>query len=50
MSGAWTGPGRIEFDGGTSEALVCKAYYTTTDHSDGLSIAGQAQLRRQHLL
>jgi len=39
MSGFWMGPGRIEFAGGTSEALLCKAYYTTKDHSDQLSIA-----------
>ena len=39
MSGFWTGPGRIEFDGGTSETLVCKAYYTTKDQGDGLGIA-----------
>lgn len=39
MSGFWTGPGRIEFDGGASEALVCKAYYTSKDGGDGLGIA-----------
>jgi hypothetical protein len=38
MSGFWMGPGRIEFDGGLSEALLCKAYYTTADQADRLSI------------
>jgi hypothetical protein len=38
MSGFWIGPGRIEFDAGTSEALLCKAYYTTPHQTDRLSI------------
>ena len=38
MSGFWMGPGRIEFDGGSSEALLCKAYYATEDQVDRLSI------------
>ena len=38
ISGYWTGPGRIEFDEGASEALRCKAYYTTKDQSDRLGI------------
>lgn len=38
MSGFWTGPGRIEFEGGTSEALLCKAYYTTGNEGDRLGI------------
>ena len=37
MSGFWIGPGRIEFEAGTSEALLCKAYYTTPQ-TDRLSI------------
>jgi hypothetical protein len=37
MSGYWTGPGRIEFSEAASEALRCRAYYTT--NSDRLSIA-----------
>jgi hypothetical protein len=37
MSGFWIGPGRIEFDGGSSEALLCKAYYAT-DQAKRLSI------------
>jgi hypothetical protein len=39
MSGFWKGPGRIEFEQGASEALLCKAYYTTKDQADRLSIA-----------
>lgn len=38
MSGYWTGPGRIQYDGGVAEALSCKAYYTTKDQVDRLSI------------
>ena len=38
MAGFWIGPGRIEFDAGTSEALLCKAYYTTADQTNRLSI------------
>lgn len=38
MLGFWIGPGRIEFDAGTSEALLCKAYYTTSHQTDRLSI------------
>ncbi|MTD96379.1 hypothetical protein GIW81_18735 [Hyphomicrobium sp. xq] len=39
MSGFWMGPGRIEFTEGASEALVCKAYYTTAGQANRLSIA-----------
>jgi hypothetical protein len=38
MSGFWKGPGRIEFSEGTSEALVCKAYYAAFDQAERLSI------------
>jgi hypothetical protein len=38
MSGFWKGPGRIEFSEGTSEALVCKAYYAAFDQAKRLSI------------
>jgi hypothetical protein len=39
MSGFWSGPGRIEFDASQSEALRCKAYYATKEHSGHLSMA-----------
>lgn len=39
IAGSWKGPGRIEFDGGSSEALLCKAYYTTKERGDSLGIA-----------
>lgn len=39
MSGSWSGPGRIEFDAAQSEMLRCKAYYTTKEQSDHLSMA-----------
>jgi hypothetical protein len=38
MSGFWRGPGRIEFSEGSSEALVCKAYYAASDEAKRLSI------------
>lgn len=38
MSGFWMGPGRIAFDEGSSEALLCKAYYATADQTNRLSI------------
>ena len=38
IPGFWIGPGRIEFSEGASEALVCKAYYATTDQTSRLSI------------
>jgi hypothetical protein len=38
MSGYWAGPGRIQYDGGIAEALSCKAYYSTRDNTDRLSI------------
>ena len=38
MSGFWMGPGRIEFDEGSSEALLCKAYYAAADQDARLSI------------
>ncbi|KAB2943680.1 MAG: hypothetical protein K8F92_13300 [Hyphomicrobium sp.] len=38
MSGYWSGPGRIHYDGGVAEALSCKAYYTTKNQIDRLSI------------
>lgn len=39
LAGFWKGPGRIEFSDGSSEALMCKAYYATTDQAKRLSIA-----------
>lgn len=38
MSGYWTGPGHIKYEGYPSEALLCKAYYTTKDQIDRLHI------------
>jgi hypothetical protein len=38
MSGYWSGPGRIQYDGGVAETLSCRAYYTTKDQIDRLSI------------
>lgn len=38
LLGFWKGPGRIEFTDGSSEALVCKAYYASSDQPKRLSI------------
>jgi hypothetical protein len=46
IAGYWVGPGRIEFEGGTSEALSCKAYYSNTD---GLSIVLRCASRSQKI-
>jgi hypothetical protein len=49
IAGFWTGPGRIEFEGGTSEALLCKAYYANTDHAESLSIVLRCASRSQKI-
>ena len=38
MAGFWMGPGRIELDGGASEALTCRAYYATAGEANRLSV------------
>lgn len=38
MAGFWTGPGHIQYEGYPSEALQCKAYYTTKSQLNHLSI------------
>jgi hypothetical protein len=38
ISGFWLGPGRIVFEGGSSEALSCKAYYATSEQDRRLNI------------
>jgi hypothetical protein len=38
MSGYWAGPGRIEFSEAASEALLCRAYYTTNRDRLGIAI------------
>lgn len=38
ISGFWKGPGRIEFSEGSSETLVCTAYYAAPDQAKQLSI------------
>jgi hypothetical protein len=39
ISGYWVGPGRIEFSEAASEALLCRAYYTTKNEDERLTIA-----------
>jgi hypothetical protein len=49
MAGFWVGPGRIEFDAGASEALLCKAYYATADQANRLSIVLRCASRSQKI-
>ena len=39
LVGNWTGAGNVHFSGGTSEAVRCKAYYTSKDAGSGLGLA-----------
>ncbi|MDX2309085.1 MAG: hypothetical protein NW216_12660 [Hyphomicrobium sp.] len=39
LAGSWRGQGRVHLEGGHSEALSCKAYYTSRDDGAGLGIA-----------
>lgn len=38
MAGYWKGPGHIQYEGYPSEALQCKAYYTTKNRPNHLNI------------
>lgn len=38
MAGYWAGRGHIQYEGYPSEALLCKAYYTTKNQLDHLNI------------
>jgi hypothetical protein len=39
LSGAWTGAGQIRLEGGKTERVTCKAYYTPKDSGNALAIA-----------
>lgn len=39
LAGTWRGQGRVHLEDGKSEALACKAYYTSKDEGTGLGIA-----------
>jgi hypothetical protein len=39
LNGAWTGAGQIRLEGGKTERVTCKAYYTPKDAGVGLGIA-----------
>jgi hypothetical protein len=39
LSGTWSGKGKVTFEGGTSEALACTAYYVSRDAGAGLGLA-----------
>jgi hypothetical protein len=39
LSGAWTGAGQIRLEGGKTERVTCKAYYTPKDDGAAIGIA-----------
>ena len=39
LSGAWTGAGQIRLEGGKTERVTCKAYYTPKDAGAAIGIA-----------
>jgi len=39
FAGTWSGSGQIRFDGGRSERIACKAYYTPRDGGAAMSLA-----------
>ncbi|MCB1513358.1 MAG: hypothetical protein H6876_11805 [Hyphomicrobiaceae bacterium] len=39
LAGTWSGQGKVRLEGGKSEAIRCKAYYTTSDGGSGLGMA-----------
>ena len=39
LSGNWTGSGKVRFTGGTSEAVTCKAYYTSKEAGASMGVA-----------
>jgi hypothetical protein len=39
LSGSWAGAGQIRLEGGNTEALKCRAYYTSKDEGAGLGLA-----------
>lgn len=39
LTGTWTGSGQVRFEGGKTERISCKAYYTPKDGGAGVGIA-----------
>jgi hypothetical protein len=39
LNGSWAGAGQIKLEGGNSESLKCRAYYTAKDEGAGLGLA-----------
>lgn len=39
LLGSWNGTGQVRLEGGKSETIKCKAYYTSKDGGQGLSLA-----------
>lgn len=39
LNGTWSGAGQIKLEGGSSESLKCRAYYTAKDDNAGLGLA-----------
>lgn len=39
LVGTWTGSGTAKFDGGKTESLRCKGYYTSQDSKENLGIS-----------
>lgn len=39
LNGAWTGGGQVRLEGGKTERISCKAYYTPRDGGTGIGIA-----------
>jgi hypothetical protein len=39
LAGAWSGKGKVTFEGGNSEAIACTAYYVSRDAGAGLGLA-----------
>ena len=39
LNGAWTGAGQIRLEGGKTERVTCKAFYTPKDAGAGIGIA-----------
>lgn len=39
LAGTWSGQGKVRLEGGKSESIRCRAYYTTSDDGSGLGMA-----------
>jgi hypothetical protein len=39
LGGSWAGSGQVRFEGGKSERITCRAYYTPREGGAGLSVA-----------